>query len=78
MLTTPHQHSIKCVAASDDGRFVACASYVGRVAIHDLTRGVWRPASRPTTAGISSLCFDAAAGCFLAGSYDSHVYEIAA
>jgi WD40 repeat protein len=76
VLGTPHEHSIKCVAASDCGRYVASGSYFGAVAVYDVERGRWLPAERPTTAGISSLCFDAARGVFLAGSYDSRVYAI--
>lgn len=75
-LATPHTHSIKCVAASDDGRFVASGSYSGVVALLDVDRLEWVAVVRPTTAGISSLIHDGASACFLAGSYDSQVYEI--
>ncbi len=78
VIDTPHDRSIKCVAASDDGRHVASGSYFGSVAIYDVDAACWLPVQRPTTAGISSLCYDAARGCFLAGSYDSRVYEIRA
>jgi WD40 repeat protein len=76
VVRTPHDRSIKCVAASDCGRFIASGSYFGAVAVYDVERAAWLRVERPTTAGISSLCFDATRGLFLAGSYDSRVYEI--
>ncbi|MCD9145502.1 WD40 repeat domain-containing protein [Streptomyces albireticuli] len=75
-LDTPHDHSVKCVAASPDGRWVATGSYTGRVAVYDTRAHTWAPAVRPTTAGVSSLHHDAEHGRFLAGSYDGRVYEI--
>lgn len=76
VLATPHDRSIKCVAASNDGRYVASGSYFGAVAVYDVDKSAWIQLTRPTSTGISSLCFDAARGCFLAGSYGSRVYEI--
>lgn len=76
VLDTPHTHSIKCVSASADGRFVATGSYNGRVAVYDRVEGEWLPAVRPTTAGISSLSFDHDNGQFLASSYDGRVYPV--
>ncbi len=76
VVDTPHTHSIKCVVTSGDGRHVATGSYSGVVAIYDLLLGKWVSVDRPTTAGISSLCYDEGNACFLAGSYDGHVYEL--
>ncbi|MEU9862139.1 WD40 repeat domain-containing protein [Streptomyces sp. NPDC047971] len=76
VLTTPHTHSIKCVAASDDGRFVATGSYNGRVAVYDRVERAWTVVVRPTTAGISALAYDAARKVFAAASYDGQVYPI--
>ncbi|MFC5721650.1 WD40 repeat domain-containing protein [Streptomyces gamaensis] len=73
VLDTPHTHSIKCVAASADGNIVATGAYNGRIALYDRTTREWR-VLRPTTAGISSLTFDAARGRFAASSYDGRVY----
>jgi WD40 repeat protein len=73
---TPHDHSVKCVAASPDGRYVATASYSGMVAVFDTDSGTWPVVRRPTTAGVSSLCHDPGRNVFLAGSYDGRVYEI--
>jgi WD40 repeat protein len=75
-IPTPHDHSIKCVAASDDGRFVASGSYAGTVAVRDLRTDTWSHLGRPTAAGISCLCYDAAKGRFLASSYDGSVHEV--
>ncbi|MEJ5149526.1 WD40 repeat domain-containing protein [Comamonas sp. MYb396] len=75
-LNTPHQHSIKCVAASPDGQWIATGSYHGCVAIYDHAAGQWQPTMRPTSAGISSLCFDSDKAQFLAGSYDGNIYDI--
>ncbi|MER6628014.1 WD40 repeat domain-containing protein [Streptomyces sp. NPDC000987] len=75
---TPHDHSIKCVAASRDGRLVATGSYSGVVAVHDVRTGDWPHVSRPTTAGISCLHYDAAGNRFLASSYDGDVYPVPA
>ncbi|MER5768725.1 WD40 repeat domain-containing protein [Streptomyces sp. NPDC001985] len=73
---TPHTHSVKCVCAGADGRFIATGAYDGHVAVFDRERGRWQPALRPTTSGISSLAYHAGRRCFLAGSYDGSVYEI--
>ncbi|MXN73964.1 hypothetical protein GR157_04320 [Burkholderia sp. 4701] len=78
VMPTPHKRSIKCVSTSDDGRYVATGSYFGTVAIYDRDRDTWARTVRPTTAGISSMCFDPETHCFLASSYDGHVYEVAA
>ncbi|MFG2352751.1 hypothetical protein [Streptomyces sp. NPDC048521] len=77
VLSTPHTHSIKCVAADTDGRLIATGSYNGRVAIYDRSDGRWSVTDRPTTAGISSLAYDAARKLFVAGSYDGQVYTVA-
>ncbi|MGK4585257.1 WD40 repeat domain-containing protein [Kitasatospora sp. HPMI-4] len=75
-LDTPHDHSIKCVAASDDGLLVATGAYNGLVAVYNTASRTWSAVQRPTTAGISSLHWDATADRFLAGSYDGTVYSI--
>ncbi|WP_030903552.1 WD40 repeat domain-containing protein [Streptomyces sp. NRRL F-5126] len=76
VVPTPHDHSVKCVAASGDGRRIATGSYFGTLAVHDTATGEWS-VTRPATAGISSLHYDAAADRFLATSYDGAVHELA-
>ncbi|MBB4843213.1 WD40 repeat protein [Paucibacter oligotrophus] len=78
VVATPHNRSIKCVGTSPDGRLVATGSYGGSVALYDVERKEWRPSQRPTTAGISSICFDSTRGCFVAASYDGRTYEVSA
>lgn len=75
-IATPHDHSIKCAAASDDGRYIASGSYFGVVAVYEVDSSEWTQVTRPTAAGISSLFFDKTRGCFLAGSYDGQVYTV--
>ncbi|MBO0652518.1 WD40 repeat domain-containing protein [Streptomyces triculaminicus] len=76
VLDTPHDHSIKSVSASTDGRFIATGAYNGLVAVYDREAAAWTTVLRPTTAGISSLHYDAAERCFLASSYDGDVHRI--
>ncbi len=76
VIDTPHDHSIKCVATSDDGRYIASGSYFGVVALYDVQSSTWASVTRVTAAGISSIFYDAQNKCFLAASYDSRVYEI--
>jgi WD40 repeat protein len=76
VMLTPHDHSIKCVSASTDGRLLATGSYSGMLAVRDLTRRRWQVIPRRTTSGISSLHFDDAGRRFLASSYDGNVYDI--
>lgn len=74
VVATPHTHSIKCVAASADGRLVATASYNGFAAVYDRQRRSWVFEQRLTASGISSLAATAAG--FIAGGYDGCVYPI--
>ncbi|MGG1948172.1 WD40 repeat domain-containing protein [Trinickia sp. NRRL B-1857] len=76
MIDTPHQRSIKCVATSPDGRYIASGSYSGVVAIYDMIEARWVAENRPTASGISSICSGLVPGTFLMGSYDGHVYEL--
>jgi WD40 repeat protein len=73
VFTTPLTHSIKCIAASESGRFLALGAYDGFVAIFDVAAERWARTARPTAAGISSLCADGEA--FLASSYDGNIYR---
>lgn len=73
---TPHDHSVKCVAAGPDGRLIATASYSGCAAIYDRITGEWTEQIRLSMSGISSLCYSQTRGQFLAGCYDGAVYAL--
>lgn len=73
---TPHTHSIKCVAATEDGTLLATGAYNGRIEVFHLPSGSWVHAERPTTAGISSLAYDRQRRTFFASSYDGRCYTI--
>jgi WD40 repeat protein len=76
VVPTPHDHSVKCVAATPDGRWVATGAYDGTIALFDLRAGAWGPVVRPTCAGISSLCAGREPDAVLAASYDGRVYRV--
>ncbi|MFD3584683.1 hypothetical protein [Streptomyces sp. NPDC058683] len=76
MIATPHDHSIKCVAASAYGTLVATGSYAGMVAVYSTDSGEWTYVDKPTTAGSSSMRYDAHTGRFPASSYDGSVYAV--
>ncbi|CAM5640576.1 WD-40 repeat-containing protein OS=Streptomyces microflavus OX=1919 GN=toxC PE=4 SV=1 [Streptomyces microflavus] len=74
---TPHRHSLKCVSADEQGRYIAIGAYNGRVTVYDRETGRWSTDVRPTTSGVSSLTYDSGRGVFLASSYDGAVHEVA-
>lgn len=76
VLDTPHDHSIKCVAASADGRYIGTGGYHGRIAVYDRRLERWISDDRETSAGISALAFDAEKVEFLGSSYDGRVYRV--
>lgn len=72
----PNRNSIKCVAASEDGRYVVCGDYGGGIAVYTIDAARWAVPARATTSGISSLTYDAGLDRFLASSYDGRVYTV--
>jgi WD40 repeat protein len=76
VVDTTHPNSIKCVAADPHGRLIATGSYHGHVKVYDRELNKWVADDRPTTSGISSLCYMPERQLFLAGSYDGRVYEV--
>lgn len=77
VVPTPHAHSVKCVAATADGRHVATGAYDGTVAFFDLESATWGPLARPTCAGVSSLCAaPGSGGSVLAGAFDGSVHRV--
>ncbi len=73
---TPHRHSVKCIAASADQRYIATGSYGGTVAIFDLAQRSWKQFGKPTASGISCLVSDHRSNGFLASSYDGVIYPL--
>lgn len=73
-IPTPHENSIKCVAAF--GGRVASGDYGGRIAVYDLATSHWLNVERPSTSGISSIVPDLWTGGFLASCYDGQVYQV--
>ncbi|WP_411756358.1 WD40 repeat domain-containing protein [Sinorhizobium meliloti] len=73
-VSTPHDHSIKCIAAS--ASLIATGSYNGRVSVYDAALGQWVFNRRVSACGISSLCRSETG--FLASSYDGQIHWIAA
>ncbi len=74
-IKTPHQHSIKCIAADDTGEYIATGDYRGTVCLYHIATDTWTQ-SRPTVSGISCLTYDTRKSCFIAGSYDGQLYTI--
>ncbi|MEL7486350.1 MAG: WD40 repeat domain-containing protein [Pseudomonadota bacterium] len=75
---TPHRNSIKCCAASEDGRFIATCDYVGNIGVFDAAHGDYALYERLTTGGLSSVIYDRDTDKYLVGSYDGEVYEVSA
>lgn len=73
---TPHHHSVRCVTTCKESRLVASGAYDGTIAIFDLDTRTWLGETRPTHAGISSICASSSPGEFLASSYDGFAYRI--
>ena len=71
---TPHRNSVKCIAASADGKRIMTGSYGGTLAGFDVATRTWSSFSRPTAWGISAIAYDALHDRFLASSYDGKVY----
>ncbi len=78
VIESPHQVSIKCIAALPEKSIIATGSYNGVVALYDYRSNQWIRSVRPTAAGISSLCVRGDRNGFWAGSYDGRIYEITA
>jgi toxoflavin biosynthesis protein ToxC len=72
----PLRNSIKCVAASADGRHIAAGSYGGHVAIFDVEKRSWISMERVSAAGISCVAATDMPGAFLASAYDGQIHEV--
>jgi WD40 repeat protein len=74
---TPHPNSVKCIAASPCGRWIASGSYGGTVAIFDRQSMRFAPMQRISKAGIAALCWSAARARFVAATYNGEVHHLA-
>lgn len=77
-IATPHPNSVKCIAASPCGRWIASGSYGGTVAVFDRAGMSFAPMRRISKAGISALCWSVLQGDFMAADYAGNVHRIAA
>lgn len=75
ILKTPHKNSIKCLAISDDRRFIATGGYHGVISVLDTAMHSWS-SYRPTISGISCLIYDGITKEFRASSYDGKIYSV--
>jgi WD40 repeat protein len=73
---TPHRNSIKCIAASADGRWLGTGSYGGSVAIFDTHARTWAKFPRPSASGISCIAPGRRNGEFVAASYNGRTHTI--
>ena len=73
---TPHPNSVKALAASPCGRFVASGSYGGTVAVFDRALRAFLPMRWISKAGISALCWSTRAGGFVAADYAGSLRDL--
>ena len=73
---SPHPNSVKCISISQDRSNVLTGCYGGTLAMFNVPKRRWSKVSRPTVSGISSITWDESNQCFLASSYDGHIYPM--
>jgi len=73
---TPHPNSVKALAASACGRWIASGCYGGTVVIFDRAASTFSPMSRISKAGIAALCWSAHAGGFVAADYAGTLHAV--
>jgi WD40 repeat protein len=76
-ISHPHPNSVKCLAASPCGRWLASGSYGGTVALFDRAAMRFMDMRRISKAGISALCWQEASGAFAAAGYDGAIHAVA-
>ncbi|MDE1917153.1 MAG: WD40 repeat domain-containing protein [Sphingomonadales bacterium] len=74
---TPHPNSVKSLASSPCGRWLASGSYGGTVALFDRASSRFVQCRRISKAGIAALCWHQAGAGFAAASYDGTVHSVA-
>jgi WD40 repeat protein len=73
---TPHKNSVKCMAASTDGKRIMTGSYTGTLAGFDVDKRAWASFARPTASGISAIAYDPQTDRFLASAYNGKIYIV--
>jgi WD40 repeat protein len=73
---TPHKNSVKCIAASTDGKRIMTGSYTGTLAGFDIGKAAWTSFARPTASGISAIAYDPQTDRFLASAYNGKIYVV--
>ncbi len=72
-LTSPHRHSIKCVA-SDGDLLIVTGGYRGDISAYHMNKNKWY-SKKISISGISSVTYDALNSCFLASDYRGVVHS---
>lgn len=78
VVEAPHVNSIKCVACSDNGRYIATGSYFGKIAVYDTQADTWVLELRPSSSGISNITAIPGEQVFSCSSYDGAVHTFSA
>lgn len=73
-IATPHPNSIKCVACTENGRYIGTGGYFGMAAVYDVVDQTWVLAFRPSSSGISSIAAVPGADAFTCSSYDAQLH----
>ena len=76
VIHTPHDHSIKCVAASQTTPLIVTGSYDGKISLYNWKKNSWVKTERLSNFGISSVAAFDKSGKFLASSYDGKIYSV--
>jgi len=71
-----HPNSIKCVAVNERKDRILTGSYGGTLIGFDLMTRSWGRLIKPSIAGISSITWNEADGCFVAAAYDGSIYKV--
>lgn len=74
---TPHPNSVKALAASPCGRWLASGGYGGTTVVFDCHNRSFGSMRRISKAGIAALCWSALEGGFVAADYAGALHSVA-
>jgi hypothetical protein len=74
---TPHPNSVKALAATPCGRWLASGSYGGTVVVFDRFTETFAPMQRVAKAGIAALCWSHREQAFIAADYAGDLHTLA-